>query len=319
MRSRPVAEDPLATVAAMPAPFWVYEAVAGFASELQAELGDCARPLGAGLWLAPPADPAWAADVWRDPEVQAIASITDAARALRARGRHWHLHPVAAVRRSRLIEEKLARRSAKPWTFPRARPTTPMGAFTLLDAGHVLLAAETRSPFPGGAVRFLEDRDGPPSRAYLKLWEALTLMGGPPTADARCLDLGSAPGGWTWVLSQHAGTVVSVDKALLAPEVSARPNVVSRRESAFALEPRTEGRFDWLCSDVICYPSRLLRLVERWIAADAADRFVCTLKFQGRTDHETAAAFAAIPGATVRHLHHNKHELTFMLDRTGAD
>ena len=31
------------------------------------------------------------------------------------------------------------------------------------------------------------------------------------------------------------------------------------------------------------------------------------------TDHETARAFAAIPGATVLHLHNNKHELTFLL------
>jgi len=41
--------------------------------------------------------------------------------------------------------------------------------------------------------------------------------------------------------------------------------------------------------------------------------FVCTLKFQGETDHESAAAFAAIPGAVVQHLHNNKHELTFAL------
>jgi 23S rRNA (cytidine2498-2'-O)-methyltransferase len=41
--------------------------------------------------------------------------------------------------------------------------------------------------------------------------------------------------------------------------------------------------------------------------------FVCTLKFQGETDHDSAAAFAAIPGARLLHLHHNKHELTFLL------
>jgi len=41
--------------------------------------------------------------------------------------------------------------------------------------------------------------------------------------------------------------------------------------------------------------------------------FVCTIKFQGETDHETARAFAAIPGSTVLHLHNNKHELTFLL------
>ena len=40
--------------------------------------------------------------------------------------------------------------------------------------------------------------------------------------------------------------------------------------------------------------------------------FVCTIKFQGETDHGAAAAFAAIPGSRLLHLHHNKHELTWM-------
>jgi hypothetical protein len=30
------------------------------------------------------------------------------------------------------------------------------------------------------------------------------------------------------------------------------------------------------------------------------------------TDHETAHRFAAIPGAQLRHLFHNKHELTWI-------
>ena len=47
--------------------------------------------------------------------------------------------------------------------------------------------------------------------------------------------------------------------------------------------------------------------------------FVCTIKFQGETDHETARAFAAIPGASVLHLHQNKHELTFLLPHRPAD
>jgi 23S rRNA (cytidine2498-2'-O)-methyltransferase len=38
---------------------------------------------------------------------------------------------------------------------------------------------------------------------------------------------------------------------------------------------------------------------------------VCTLKFQGATDHAVQAAFAALPGKLV-HLHHNKHELTWI-------
>ena len=30
------------------------------------------------------------------------------------------------------------------------------------------------------------------------------------------------------------------------------------------------------------------------------------------TDHAIVREFAAIPGASVLHLHHNKHELTFL-------
>ena len=42
------------------------------------------------------------------------------------------------------------------------------------------------------------------------------------------------------------------------------------------------------------------------------DRLTTTLKFQGETDFETAARFAAIPGSRLVHLHHNKHELTWI-------
>ena len=85
------------------------------------------------------------------------------------------------------------------------------------------------------------------------------------------------------------------------------PGVTWLGESAFGLEPRP---VDWLLSDIICYPERLLGLVERWMAAGARN-IVCTLKFQGETDHAAAEKFAAIPGGTVFHLAHNKHELTF--------
>ena len=59
------------------------------------------------------------------------------------------------------------------------------------------------------------------------------------------------------------------------------------------------------------------RWCERWIAAGAAGRIVCTVKFQGETDHATAEAFAAIPGGRLMHLFHNKHELTFAWAQVG--
>ena len=79
----------------------------------------------------------------------------------------------------------------------------------------------------------------------------------------------------------------------------------------FIVEEMKEPLVEWLFSDVICYPARLLALVRRWIAAGAARNLVCTIKFQGSTDHDVAAEFAAIEGAVLFHGAHNKHELMF--------
>jgi 23S rRNA (cytidine2498-2'-O)-methyltransferase len=105
--------------------------------------------------------------------------------------------------------------------------------------------------------------------------------------------------------------VISVDRAPLAAEIARLPGIEHRQESAFALDPCTVGTVDWLFSDVVCYPTRLLALVERWLKAGTCRNFVCTIKFQGPTDHEAAHRFAAIAGSQLRHLFHNKHELTW--------
>src|SRR5690606_4355297 len=139
-------------------------------------------------------------------------------------------------------------------------------------------------------ARFVEDADGPPSRAYLKLWEAFTRLGVRPAPGERCLDLGASPGGWTWVLAELGARVTSVDKAPLDPRVAGRPEVEVRQESAFGLDPAEVGDVDWLFSDVICYPERLLGLVRRWMASGRVRRLVCTVKFQGATDHTTVRA-----------------------------
>jgi 23S rRNA (cytidine2498-2'-O)-methyltransferase len=290
-----------------------YLAAEGFIDELASELGEVSAAYGR-LLLAPgpPRPTAWAENVWLDPQVIPIASVGDAAKKLRAIQRNWALYSHAHHRRAALIEEKLPKVSAKPLVFPAPAPTAPLGSWTLLDATTVLAAARCTSPFPNGAVGFVEDRAAPPSRAYLKLWEVLTILGEHPEPGALCLDLGSSPGGWTWVLANLGARVVSLDKAPLEPRIAAMPGVEFRRMSAFALDPRELGPVDWLFSDVVCYPKRLLALIERWLAAGTCRRFVCTVKFQGATDHETARRLAAIPGARLLHLHHNKHELTWM-------
>lgn len=297
-----------------------YLAAPGFEHTLAEELSRRGATISAwhdrlALSPEPPVPAAWALNIWRDPRIETIASIADAAAKLRALQRNWAAYAPRHHRRATLIAARLPHVSAKPIAFPAPAPTAPLGSWTLLDPATLLAAPDCSSPFPNGEARFVEDRTGPPSRAYLKLWETLCRLRRWPLPGETCLDLGAAPGGWTWALARLGARVIAVDKAPLEPAVAALPGVSVRRESAFGLDPagwrRAHGPADWLCSDVIAYPARLLRLVRAWIDADAARNIVCTIKFQGATDHEAAEAFAAIPGAWLRHVAHNKHELMF--------
>jgi 23S rRNA (cytidine2498-2'-O)-methyltransferase len=290
-----------------------YLAPEGFEAELAAELGEVATACGRLLFAPGPARPvAWAENVWFEPVEIEIASIADGARRLRDVQRNWALYSARLHRRAGLIAERLPHVSAKPLVFPSPAPTAPLGSWTLVDEQTIIAAARCASPFPNGEVRFAEDKTGPPSRAYLKLWEALTLIGAHPTAGETVVDLGASPGGWTWALARLGCRVIAVDKVPLEERIAAMPGVEVRRDSAFALKPADIGRVDWLFSDVVCYPDRLLRLVRSWLESGLARRVVCTVKFQGKTDHDAARAFAAVPGSRLLHLHHNKHELTWI-------
>ena len=291
-----------------------YLAPDGFVGELQHELGDAVVETYGRLVLAegPPRPAAWVANLWHEPVRLSIASISDAARQLRAVQRNWALYDFAHHRRAALIAAQLPKVSAKKLMFGASAPAAPLGSWTLLDPGTVLAAPHCSSPFPNGEAQFVEDRAAPPSRAYLKLWELFTLIGERPGPGDTCLDLGSAPGGWSWVLQGLGARVISVDKAPLDPRIAALPGIDYRCASAFALDPAGLEAIDWLCSDIVCYPSRLLALVSRWLESGKCRRFVCTIKFQGATDHDVASRFAAIPGSRLLHLHHNKHELTWI-------
>ena len=262
----------------------------------------------------PPARAAWALDIWTAPREIGAPSVKAAADGLRAIQRNWAAYGAAHHRRMALITARLPPVKSRKLRFPEPAPGSHLGAWTLL-APDIMLASPTKtSPFVNGECRFEEDRTGPPSRAYLKLWEACTRIGAWPRPGERCIDLGAAPGGWTWAIARLGADVLAVDRAELDPAVAAMPGVTIRQESAFALAPEPA---DWLFSDIIAYPDRLFALVQRWIATGAPRRIICTLKFQGATDHAAAAAFAAIPGGRVMHLFHNKHELTFV--RPGQD
>jgi 23S rRNA (cytidine2498-2'-O)-methyltransferase len=188
----------------------------------------------------------WAQNIWLEPRLYRIKSIKEASKILRGMQRNWALYPYAAFRRAELIKADLPPISAKPKAFPYKIPNAPMGSWTLLDETHLLASPNCSSPFPNGEILFEENKVDPPSRAYLKLWEALTLARVFPQAGMKCLDAGACPGGWTWVLRQLGAEVIAIDRAELDPRLMADPGVKYLSHSAFTLKPEEIGRVDWL-------------------------------------------------------------------------
>jgi 23S rRNA (cytidine2498-2'-O)-methyltransferase len=309
----------------IPLPGRLYQAAPGFEDHLENELRAAGASIEPGFGgplrytALPPAGPVfWQRNVWLRPFLLEFDSISEAARRLRDIQRNWAPVFHTQFRRGALIASKLPPISGKPRPFPWLFPQAPMGAWTLLDAHTLAASAACTSPFPGGLIRFEEDKEGPPSRAYLKLWESLVRSRRWPQSGERCLDAGASPGGWTWALARLGARVIACDRAPLDPRVQGmadgggRPLVRYIKHDAFTLDPAELGSLDWVFCDVACYPPRLYEWVNKLLAAGTRGNFVCTLKMQGRPDNETVRLFAEIPGGAVLHLCHNKHELTWI-------
>ncbi|HTV24028.1 MAG TPA: SAM-dependent methyltransferase, partial [Polyangiaceae bacterium] len=174
--------------------------------QLDRLLGELARvnAVHGSLVLAegPPQTSRWAQNVWLEPYRLNVTSIRDAVHQLCALQRNWWPYAFRLHRRSELTREQLPHVTARPLRFPEPAPIAALGSYTWLDNATLLCSPRCSSPFPNGEPRFIEfgEDEGPPSRAYLKLFEALTLLGAAPGPSDRCLEIGAAPGGWTWVL-----------------------------------------------------------------------------------------------------------------------
>ncbi len=260
--------------------------------------------------------PYWAACVMESPCAASFSSIKEAASVLKGIQRNWASYQYSNFRRSSLIHEALPYMNRKKKKFPCVLSQSPVGLFTLLGPSLMLYSSLTSSYMPSGYIELEEDHENPPSRAYLKLEEALIRLNTEknilPGEGERCLDAGACPGGWTWVLRRLGCTVTAVDRSELAPSLMSDPDVTFIKHDAFTLPIEELGSFDWIFSDVICYPERLLSWVKKWIESGKIKNMVCTIKLQGEQNWSIIDEFASIPGSSVVHLVYNKHELTWM-------
>lgn len=261
--------------------------------------------------------PYWAKTTMTGPFFLHFETISQAAGHLKNLQRNWAPYQFTCFRRAELIQQKLPYINLKDRKFPVEIPASPIGLYTLIDEHNLIASAKTTSFLPAGTLQFIEDHQNPPSRAYLKIQESLTmanLLNGTklPDENSRCFEAGACPGGWTWVLVGLGSQVYAVDRAELAPELMKNPLVTFQAHDAFTLTPQEIGPVDWVFSDVICYPERLLQWIKKWLSFNPDLNMICTIKMQGQVDWTLIQQFQDIPASHILHLNYNKHELTWI-------
>jgi 23S rRNA (cytidine2498-2'-O)-methyltransferase len=113
---------------------------------------------------------------------------------------------------------------------------------------------------------------------------------------------------------KRGARVIAVDRSPLAPPVLNHPRLTMIEGNAFTYQ--APHPVDWLLSDVVCEPPRALELINRWIGPGGCRKLVVTVKFKGRAGYGFLAtvrdALANLPRFRIKHLPHNKNEVTVM-------
>jgi len=202
------------------------------------------------------------------------------------------------------------------------------------DGAHVYVggsAAPWGSRWPMGIPR-LRKLHGAPSRSALKLAEAFVVFLGEQEpqllrAAMHAVDLGAAPGGWTWQLAHRGLSVTAVDNGPLKGEVAADPLVTHLTTDGLSYRPRRP--VDWLVCDIADQPSRIAALVARWLVHGDARRAIFNLKLPMKKRWDEVARCRDLIATTLdragvthtltfRHLYHDREEVTGYCVRDAA-
>ncbi len=183
----------------------------------------------------------------------------------------------------------------------------------ITPAGHAISLA------PGGRSRMRLPGDRP-SRSARKLEEAFAWLGIEPGAGDSCVDLGAAPGGWTYVLLRRRARVVAVDLGRLDPELMSNRSLTYVRANAFQFEP--DEPVDWLVADLAYRPLEVAAMLAKWARRNWAGMLVANIKLPMKTKVDLLArVFDVLQNGgwrdvRARHLYHDRDEITLFARNT---
>ncbi|QSA96059.1 23S rRNA (cytidine(2498)-2'-O)-methyltransferase RlmM [Methylococcus sp. EFPC2] len=185
------------------------------------------------------------------------------------------------------------------------------------------------SPWVMGIPRLRFPRNAP-SRSTLKLEEAFhTFLEEPERAlqpGMKAVDLGAAPGGWTWQLVRRSLRVTAVDNGPMAPELLDSGIVEHLRADGFRYRPPSP--VDWLVCDMVEQPARIAALVARWLAEGYARQAIFNLKLPMKKRYEEVERCRDIIARSLeqagvgyalafKQLYHDREEVTGFLRLAG--
>lgn len=187
-----------------------------------------------------------------------------------------------------------------------------------------------RARWPMGIPR-LKLPAAAPSRSALKLEEAwkvllppertLDYLGGGKTA----VDLGAAPGGWTWQLVQQGMQVTAVDNGPMDEALMATGMVSHVKADGYLWRPKRA--VDWMVCDIVDKPRRTSSMVSDWFSAQLCRFSVFNLKLPMKRRYDEWLACRELIGSRLaeapfgfrlraRQLYHDREEITCFLERT---
>lgn len=185
--------------------------------------------------------------------------------------------------------------------------------------------AALSSRHPAGVTRMKDDPQAP-SRSYLKIEEAFYRMNEWPQAGQRVIDLGAAPGGWTLAFAKRGCDVIAIDNGpLRLPEPGVDWGRVThlRQDGLVYSPPNDSPPVDWLVADMLVTPGKVTGLLQRWLKRPAMKRFVVNMKLPEGPPMSAIRPLQRLMNeqgafrATIRHLYHDREEITVMGQAVG--
>ncbi len=159
-----------------------------------------------------------------------------------------------------------------------------------------------------------------PSRSYLKIEEAFKILRHEPQKGETVIDLGAAPGGWSYSALKRGATVTAIDNGPLKGSIKSHQNICHLKADALKYTYDPTKPADWLLCDVLEKPDIILDLLHKWLDKKWCRHFIVNLKV-GRNDPILLLEKIRDPQKGilpycktlyVKQLYHDREEITLM-------